>query len=77
MSGFSTIAILGNQVSGVNTFTSILFNSPIDSDRVITAEMQLVEECSEDLSAGLVRPLLKMDDFLFDDSNLSLSLIHI
>ena len=71
MSGFSTIAILGNQVSGVNTFTSILFNSPIDSDRVITAEMQLVEECSEDLSAGLVRPLLKMDDFLFDDSNLS------
>ena len=68
MSGFSTISILGNQVSGVNTFTSILFNSPTDADRVITAEIQLVEECSEDLSAGLVRPLQKIDDFFFDDS---------
>ena len=35
--GFSTVSILGNQVSEVNTFTSILFESPIDSDRVITS----------------------------------------
>jgi len=63
----SRISVLGNQVSGINTFTSILFNSPIDTDRVITAEIQLVEECSENLSAGLVRPLRKIDDFFWDD----------
>ena len=40
----STIDTLGNQVSGINTFTSIIFESPISSDRFITAEIQLVRE---------------------------------
>ncbi|QDH50589.1 strucutural protein [Synechococcus phage S-B43] len=47
MNAFSSISVLGNQVSGINTFTSILFNSPVDSDRVITAEIQLVEQNTE------------------------------
>jgi len=46
---FSTVDVLGNQVSDVNSFTSIFFDSPISSDRVITAEIQLVEEVGEDL----------------------------
>lgn len=47
MTAFSTIDILGNQVSGVNTFTSIFFESPIDTDRVITSQIQLVEQNTE------------------------------
>ena len=39
----SNISVLGNQIEGVNTFTSILFDSPVDSDRVITAEIQTGE----------------------------------
>jgi len=46
----STIDVLGNQVSGVNSFTSILFNSPVDASRKITAEIQLVRESGENLS---------------------------
>jgi hypothetical protein len=49
----SVVNLLGNQVSGVNTFTSILFRSPKDTDRVITAQIQLVEETGNDLSASL------------------------
>jgi len=52
--GFSTISVLGNQVSGINTFTSILFESPIDSNRVITTIVTpKEEEVSEDLAASL------------------------
>jgi hypothetical protein len=40
----STVDTLGNQVSGINTFTSIIFDSPVDSDRVITAIIQLVDQ---------------------------------
>ena len=39
----SNISVLGNQIEGINTFTSILFDSPVDSDRVITAEIQTGE----------------------------------
>ncbi len=67
-SGFSTVSILGNALSGVNTFTSLLFNSPTDVSKKISAEIQLVEACSQDLSAGLVGPLLKIDDFFYDDT---------
>ena len=58
----STLDVLGNQVSGINTLTSILFESPIDSDRFITAEIQLIREVSEDLDVRLVRPILKISD---------------
>ena len=44
MTSSSTIDTLGNQVSGINTFTSIVFDSPIDSDRFITAEIQLIRQ---------------------------------
>lgn len=59
---------MGNQVEGINTFTSIIFDSPIDSDRVITSIVTpKPEEVSKDLSAGLVRPILKVvDRFLAD-----------
>jgi hypothetical protein len=40
----SLVNILGNQVEGINTFTSIVFDSPVDSNRVITSIVQLVEE---------------------------------
>ena len=57
MTAISTIDVLGNQVSGVNSFTSVFFDSPVDADRVITAQIQLVEETGEDLDAGLVEHL--------------------
>ena len=37
----SNISVLGNQRPGINTFTSILFRSPIEADRKITAIIQL------------------------------------
>jgi len=40
----STISVLGSQVPQINTFTSIIFDSPVDSDRVITSIVQLVRE---------------------------------
>ena len=49
MNVISTINVLGNQVAGVNSFTSILFNSPIDAARKITAQIQLVEEVRDQL----------------------------
>jgi hypothetical protein len=49
MTATSTIDVLGNQVEGVNSFTSVFFNSPIDTDRVITAEIQLVRNSGENL----------------------------
>ena len=52
MTATSTIDVLGNQVEGVNSFTSIFFNSPIDTDRVITAEIQLVRESGDELQKG-------------------------
>jgi len=62
ITAFSSIDVLGNQVSGVNTFTSIFFESPISSDRKITAIIQLVENTGENLSRdhiellGIVNP---------------------
>jgi len=51
----SNVSVLGNQVSGINTFTSILFDSPTDTDRVITSIVTPKEEqVSPDLDAGLV-----------------------
>jgi hypothetical protein len=46
----SIVDALGNQVSGVNSFTSIFFDSPISSDRVITAIVQLVRNTGDNLS---------------------------
>ena len=41
----STIGvIIGNQVPGINTFISTIFDSPIDSDRVITSIVELIRE---------------------------------
>ena len=52
----SSVSVLGNQVSSIDTFTSILFNSPIDSDRVITSIVTPEEEpVSEDLNASVVQ----------------------
>ena len=45
----STVDVFGNQISGVNSFTSIVFDSPISSDRVITAEIQLVKDTGNNL----------------------------
>ena len=51
----SNVSVLGNQVEGISTFTSILFDSPVDTDRVITSIVTpKEEEVSEDLAAGLV-----------------------
>ena len=36
----SRVSVLGNQIEGVNSFTSILFDSPVDSFRDITAIIQ-------------------------------------
>ncbi|MGA1433027.1 MAG: YHYH protein, partial [Candidatus Nanopelagicaceae bacterium] len=49
LSVISTIDVVGNQVSGINTFTSIVFNSPIDTSRKITAEIQLLREAGDQL----------------------------
>ena len=52
--GFSTVSILGNQVEGISTFTSILFDSPVDTNRVITSIVTpKAEEVSSDLNAEL------------------------
>ena len=45
----STIDTLGNQVSGINTFTSIVFSSPVDASRKITAQIQLIEATGSEL----------------------------
>ena len=50
----SRVSVVGNQVSGVNSFTSILFDSPVDTDRVITSIITPKEEVGSDLDAGLV-----------------------
>ena len=71
----SVINILGNQVSGINTFTSVLFNSPVDTDRVITAQIQLVEECGDNLTGGVVAPILKIDD-QFNRQTLPIETVH-
>ena len=39
----SNVSVLGNQVEGINTFTSVLFDSPVDTDRDITAIIQTGE----------------------------------
>jgi hypothetical protein len=46
----SIVNAFGNQVAGVNSFTSIFFDSPISSDRVITAEIQLLRNTGTNLS---------------------------
>lgn len=46
----STIDILGNQIPGIETFTSIFENSVINIDRVITAEIQLPRNTGTELS---------------------------
>jgi hypothetical protein len=52
----STVSVLGNQVSGINTFTSILFDSPTDTDRVITSILTPEEkEVSSNLNVDLVQ----------------------
>lgn len=38
---YSTINISGNQIPTVDSFTSIVFDSPISTDRVITAQIQI------------------------------------
>ena len=54
----SRVSVLGNQVAGVNSFTSILFDSPVDTDRVITSIITPDElEVSGDLDAGLTEHL--------------------
>ena len=54
----SEVSVLGNQVSDINTFTSILFDSPVDSDRVITSIVTPEEkEVSKFLDVGLVEHL--------------------
>ena len=51
----SRVSVVGNQVAGVNSFTSILFDSPVDTDRVITSIITpKEEEVGSDLDAGLV-----------------------
>ena len=55
MTSISRVSVLGNQVSGINTFTSIVFDSPTDTERVITSIVTpKEEEVSGDLAAGLV-----------------------
>ena len=66
MTATSTIDILGNQVEGVNSFTSILFDSPVASDRVITAEIQLVESPGETLQKAASEYLSTRADNLAD-----------
>ena len=53
MSSSSTITELGNQVPGVESFTTILFESPRDLDRVIECEIYLEENVGTGLTAGV------------------------
>jgi hypothetical protein len=46
----STINVLGNQIASIVDITSILFESPISTDRVITAQIQLLSNTGSNLS---------------------------
>jgi hypothetical protein len=46
----STINVLGNQVASVFSVTSVVLESPINTDRVITAQIQLLENTGSNLS---------------------------
>lgn len=50
----SIVNVFGNQVSGVNSFTSVFFDSPVSSDRVITAEIQLVRNQGNNLKKAAI-----------------------
>ena len=52
---YSSIDVLGNQISGVNSFTSIYFNSPVTTDRVITAQIQLLRIAGSNLKREKVQ----------------------
>ena len=57
----STIDLLANQVSGINTLSSILFRSPVDEVKDITCHIWPADQqVSEDLTGGIVAPLLKI-----------------
>ena len=59
----STVDILANQVSGINTLSSIFFRSPVDEVKDITCHIWPVEqEVSEDLDISLALPLYKITD---------------
>jgi hypothetical protein len=53
MSSSSFITELGNQIPGVSTFTTVLFNSPSDIDRLIKAQIELVENVGTNFTAGV------------------------
>jgi len=55
MTVISRVDVLGNQVSGVNSFTSIFFDSPVSSDRFITAEIQLVRDSGKNLKKAAIQ----------------------
>ena len=49
----SNISVLGNQRPGINTFTSILFRSPIESNRKITSILHLEGGLERNVGTGL------------------------
>ena len=63
---FSSIDILGNQIPGIETFTSIFENSVVNIDRVITAEIQLVQETGDNLQRKSIE-LLDRKETLADE----------
>jgi hypothetical protein len=64
----STIDLLANQVSGINTLSSIFFRSPVDEVKDITAHIWPADQAvSEDLTGGITAPLLKLTEAQQED----------
>jgi hypothetical protein len=68
---YSSIDVLGNQVSGVNSFTSIVFTSPLSSDRKITAQIQLIRPAGDNLTKKQTQLLIQDAPFASDIKKLN------
>ena len=64
----STISVFGNQLASVNAITSVVFGSPVDASRKITAEIQLVEQASDQLQTE--QELYSTYNTNFDDTQI-------
>ena len=53
MSSTSLVDVVGNQVPGVSTFTTVLFDSPFEINRKIEAEIQLIKNVGDGLICGV------------------------
>ena len=59
----STVDVLANQVSGINSLSSVVLASPSSADRHITVGVQPADkQVSEDLDCRITAPLLKLTE---------------